>query len=269
MINRQLNEDGFIADFFFSDSGQPRKTIIMLGGSEGGKVWSRLKPLLKHFIDRGYNVLSLAYFKAAGLQRSLEEIPLEYFEKSFVWLAAQSEVVPEKYALIGGSKGGEAALLLGSRYPKVKAVVAINPSSVVWQGIPRNLLSIGENSKSSWSYGGKGLPYVPSSLTRKDFGALLTLRLRKTAEKDLQNAARVEEATIPVEKIQGAILLISSKQDQLWPSTPMCDQIVRRLESKEFPHYYEHVVYDMGHAGVVRQKASWSKVFRFLDEHFA
>ena len=40
---QKVTDNGLIADLFTDDSVQPRKAIIMLGGSEGGKSWSRIK----------------------------------------------------------------------------------------------------------------------------------------------------------------------------------------------------------------------------------
>ena len=269
MITKTVAENGLAADFFHDGSDQARKAVILLGGSEGGKTWSRLKQIPENLIKRGFYALSLAYFKAPGLPGSLEEIPLEYFEKAFDWLRTQPGVIPDEYALLGGSKGAEAGLVLGSRYPQVKAVVGFMPSSVVWQGIPKNRLNIGKDPKSSWSYKGEGLPYVPSSLTLKDIGALLTLNLRKSAIRDLQNEERVREATIPVDKIQGAILLISAKRDRLWPSTDMSEQMVSRLAAAGFAHPHKHIPYDTGHGGMLRNRECWRGVFDFLDENFA
>jgi dienelactone hydrolase len=269
MIKTTVSEDGIVADFFHDNTGQPRKAVILLGGSEGGKVWSRLKQIPENLIKRGFCALSLAYFKAPGLPDSLEEIPLEYFEKAFDWLGAQPGVIPDEYAVLGGSKGAEAGLVLGSRYPRVKAVVGFMPSSVVWQGIPKNRFRIGKDPKSSWSYMGKALPYVPSSLTKKDIGALLMLNLRKSAIRDLQNEERVAEARIPVERIQGAILLLSARRDRLWPSTDMSEQVVKRLKDSDFDHPYVHIPYDTGHGGMLRDRQCWRGVFDFLEDHFA
>lgn len=40
MIKKEVAENGLVADLFSDVSAQPRKVIIMLGGSEGGKSWS-------------------------------------------------------------------------------------------------------------------------------------------------------------------------------------------------------------------------------------
>jgi len=271
MIQRQVRDNEIVADFFSDVVAGKRKTVIMLGGSEGGKSFSGLiwkQQVVRRLVQQGFNVLSLAYFNAPGLPTSLEEIPLEYFEKTFSWLARQKEVYPNEYALIGASKGAEIALLLGSRYKQIKVVIGLSPSSVIWQGIPFIRFSIGMNPKSSWSHEGEGLPYVPSSLSAKDWVALLILRLRKIAERDLENAIQLTETTIPVEKTEGNILLVSASKDQVWPSTFMGNQITKRLADNEFAYQYKHVAYDMGHTRLMMNKRVWRIVFSFLEEQF-
>jgi hypothetical protein len=93
----EVRADGLVADLFHDGSQNPGQAIVMLGGSEGGRMWSRPKVLLKALVGRGYRVMSLAYFKEPGLPRSLEEIPLEYFETAFDWLARQPQIVADAY----------------------------------------------------------------------------------------------------------------------------------------------------------------------------
>jgi uncharacterized protein len=268
MIKREVIENGLVADLFY-DVEQPGKLIIMLGGSEGGKIWSafQVRRPIELLVQRGYAILSLAYFKAQGLPETLEEIPLEYFERAFAWLSSQSGIIPGKYAILGGSKGAEAALLLGSRYPKIKAIATFSPSSVVWQGIPKRRFDLGKAAKSSWSYQGKGLPFLmyPTPISKM---ALLTLRLRKMHEEALQDRARLENATIHVENIQGSILLISGKGDSLWPSTYMSEQIMTRLKTRDFKYHYEHMAIDTSHNGLIINSACWRRVFDFLREYY-
>ena len=84
----------------------------------------------------------------------------------------------------------------------------------------------------------------------------------------LQDKARVEEAAIPVENIQGSILLISGKRDLLWPATWMSEQIEKRLKAKGFEHHYEHMAVDTNHFGLIIKRACWRKVFTFLQENY-
>jgi pimeloyl-ACP methyl ester carboxylesterase len=270
MIMKEVADNGLIADLFTDTTVQSRKAIIMLGGSEGGKVWSsiRIRRPIELLVQQGYSVLSLAYFKAQGLPYSLEEIPLEYFEKAFNWLSAQKGIVANEYVVLGGSKGAEAALLLASKYSQVKAVIAFSPSCVVWQGIPEKRFEIGKDVKSSWSYKGESLPFLayPPSVKKMD---LLLLRLRKMHEEALQNTAGTSNAEIKVENIQGPILLISGERDRLWPATNMSKMIMNRLKTNMFDYKYEHIVYQTGHNGIIINRDCWRKIFTFLKAYYA
>src|SRR5438067_734390 len=62
--------------------------------------------------------------------------------------------------------------------------------------------------------------------------------------RDLLAARRAE---IPVEKIQGAVLLLSGKDDGIWQSARMADAIVDRLKHNHFAFSFQHLSYD--HAG--------------------
>ena len=267
MNNRIFDETGIRADFFYLPSKKPQKAIIMLGGSEGGKSWSRIKKPIELLIQRGYALLSLAYFKDEGLPNTLEEIPLKYFEKAFDWLSKQPGIIPDEYAILGGSKGAEAALLLGSKSPRVKAVIAFSPSSVIWQGIPSDRFELTKDPKSSWSYGGVGLPYLPYSPSISKWDLRL-LNLNNMHTIALKNVGRANDALIQAEKIKGAVLLISGKRDRLWPAADMSEQITDRLQAHDFMYSYEHLALGGGHNQIVMNKISWRKIFEFLSAHY-
>ena len=42
--------------------------------------------------------------------------------------------------------------------------------------------------------------------------------------------------------------MFNPEKDEQWPSTRMCEEVMKRLEQKEFSHYYEHISYNGGHA---------------------
>jgi len=264
MIHRVVRGRGLVGDFFCADAPAPRPTVLMLGGSEGGKLWSdapEAAGMLAPLVGQGLNVLSLAYFGAEGLPASLEMIPLEYFEGAFAWLAEQPEVIPDRYALVGGSKGGELALLLGSRYWQVKAVAAFVPASVVFPGLGDGLGEI----KSSWSHRGEGLPFVPYSAAAVE--ALMedvpTGQFLGTYTRMLQDGQAAARAAIRVEDTQGALLLISGTRDAMWPSTLMCERMAARLSEAGFRFPYEHVALEAGH-NVTEDERFWPMVAGFL-----
>lgn len=126
-----VRDHGLVGTFFARAGSAALPCIITLGGSEGGlkEEWARL--LASH----GFAALALAYFGADTLPEKLVEIPLEYFETALQWVSRRPEVDPHRIGIMGGSKGGELALLLGSKFPQVRAVIAGVPSGLVWQGL--------------------------------------------------------------------------------------------------------------------------------------
>src|SRR5699024_9809025 len=54
----------------------------------------------------------------------------------------------------------------------------------------------------------------------------------------------VEDASIKVEKINGPILLLSGKDDQVWPSARMADMLDSRLVEHSFKFQVENIQYE-------------------------
>jgi predicted esterase len=274
MIKRMVQENGIVADLFHDNSGKPHKALVLLGGSEGGKVWSSLqtRKLVNQLVSQGYTLLSLAYFNAEGLPPLLSEVPLEYFENAFHWLASQPEILSDELALMGISKGGEVSLLLGGMHPNIKAIIALSPSHVVWQEVPRVGARMGPDVKSEWSYQGKGLSCIPYGIAAYTIGTviktLLFGELCKIHEQALLNSSSFEAARIPVEKIQAAILLISGKRDKMWPSTMMSEQVISRLTDKGFSYPYRHIAYDSGHNNYIIKPEFQQEICDFLRVNY-
>jgi len=265
---KSIRNDGLDADFFLGRSDKPQKAIILLGGSEGGKDWSENGSFIRELMDQGCCVLSLGYFGPGDLPRELRAIPLEYFAKAFHWLSEQKEaVIPNEYALIGVSRGAELALLLGSRYSEVKTVVAIAPSCVVFPGPPTGLLDALQGQHSAWSSRGQEITFVPVPYSWTTVKGMISGGRRQMFEKALERGRNRKEATIPAEKIQGPILLISFTRDQVWPSTPMSQQIMQRLHNHAFHYPYKHISYNAGHSKW-NTPACRTEILSFLGKHF-
>ena len=130
----RIDKDGVFANFFLAKRSGKRPAILLLGGSEGGLQPGGGGPI-GPLIAEGYDVLYLCYFGCPGTPPQLANVPLETFDRGLAFLRAQPGVDPKRIAIVGGSKGAEAALLVASRDPKLKAVVAGMPSSVAWPGI--------------------------------------------------------------------------------------------------------------------------------------
>jgi len=223
--------------------------VVVLSGSGGGFDLDKAALLARH----GFAAFALAYFGPPPLPTWLHHIPLEYFEAAFRWLDAQPEVDAQRLGLLAVSRGAELALLLGSRFSQIRAVVAYAPSSVVWAAGGRDKQN-GE-VPPSWTQGGAAIPFVPLPLRQFIFRSAIPVALlkrpvmfRELFRAGLRNSKAVAAAAIPVEQIRGPLMLISSGDDHLWPAEDMSEAIVARLKRNRFSHCVEHLHYpDAGH----------------------
>ena len=229
-----VRDGGLYGELYAPEHGARLPAIIVMGGSEGGL--DVMSGMAISFARQGYAALALAYWKAPGLPQTLEGVPLEYFDRAVAWLKARPEVDPKAIGAIGWSRGSEAVLLLGSRNPDVHAVAAIAPSGIVWQGLNyADMRHVG----AAWTAAGRPLPYVtPDGSAYRPNGPM-----RPMFTAAFPDADRRPETAIPVERINGPILLISGEDDQLWPSSQMAGRIVARLQAKGFRHGVQNLVY--------------------------
>jgi dienelactone hydrolase len=234
LTRTEVRDNGMVAVLYrpARESGL-HPAVIVVSGSGGG-LWEGHAALLA---SRGFVTLALAYFAIEPLPSRLAEIPLEYFRSAIHWLRRQDGVDPEALAVLGGSRGGELALLLGATFPEIRAVVAYVPSGVLWEGMGQP-----GGRPPSWTLDGQAAPFMrrrddviewshpPIALTPGFMAAL-------------QDDEAVAQATIPVERTRGPILLISGGDDQMWPSARMAEIAVRRLQRRGFDFPVEHLSY--------------------------
>lgn len=157
----------------------------------------------------GYPVLALAYFNAPGLPDTLANVRLEYFRDALQWMAAQPDVDGKHLIIDGASRGGEAALLIGTTFPNlVGGVIAAVPSSNVVCGYPLC-------SEPAWTLGGKPVPF--------------------TRESGVIPPNDDPRAEIAVERIRGPVLLSCGELDQIWPSCTYAKAVVSRRSMHHLP----------------------------------
>jgi dienelactone hydrolase len=229
-----LQANGFIGGFIHPAVAAARRpAILVLGGSEGGLPDSLLVAMLA---SQGYPVLGVAYFAEPGLPSTLSRIPLEYFAKALHWLAAQPGVNPAKIAVLGISRGSEAAQLLGVHYPSlVHAVIASVPSDAA-------ICSYPGCTGPAWTLKGRALPY--------------------TVDFDNPSPSDNPAAVFPDQQIQGPVFLDCAEADHTWSSCPYARAILSRLDAHHDP--WAHVLYaypGTGHSiGSFGPYESWGPV---------
>lgn len=256
---RRVTENGMLANYYPPQSEGKHAAILLLGGSEGG-LSPGVGRMAKALQAKGFAVLQVAYFAAPGFPTKLERVPLETFDRALAWLKAQPEVDPERIGVVGGSKGAEAALIVATRHPELKAVVAAMPSSVAWQGIDWNIVAmILTPPDGSWTLGGKPIPYLPYAQPKEYGGPVADIYAAS-----LETLSQHQDAIIPIERTRAPVLLICGKQDALWPACPMADQVKARAEANGGPTVTILAYDNAGHAvmglPIDKSNASYDKL---------
>ncbi len=231
-----LDEDGLKGTLYSPTAEGKYPGIILLTGSNGGDI----KWLAKAIASNRFSVLTLPYFKYPGLPNELVNIPLEYFEKASHWLKKQATVKEGKIGLIGGSRGGELVLKLGSLFDEYNAIVAWSPAAHLWQGEDYIKLV------PSWTYKGEGLSYLGCNFSEEEMIEFMEGNITSYVpyfENCLNNSdpELIKEASIAVENIKANVFFLAGTQDLTWPSTDYVDEMIKRLEENNFAYDYEFI----------------------------
>lgn len=227
---------------------QAESAVIVLGGAEGGLHEADAVALAQE----GFAALALAYFGLPGVPRGLVDIPLEYVFRALDLLSARG-YPSGSIGLLGGSRGGELALLVGSHDERVGSVVSIVGSGVVTAGIDYSagrLDRILETSGAAWTFAGRRLPYLPYQVTPELLGSIGrggTVSLRD-AFAALPGGEELEAISIRVEQVRGGVLMVSAGDDESWDGAAYSEVAAERLRAADHPYPWAHVVLDgVGH----------------------
>lgn len=234
--------------------------IIALGGSEGGSSFGReFGPWLA---EQGYAVVALPYYvpdwsteKLGGLPVDFADIPVDRLEQVHRWIKTRRDLDARRIGLYGVSKGGEFSMIAASRFAWLKAVAAIVPSDVVWEGWGPNVKA--DDTHSSFSWRGRPLSYVPYKGMRETIAALYRgeKKVFRIPHEDgrAANPDRVAAARIPIERYRGALLVAGGEADQTWPSGSM----VRNIGETRASRGMQTVVLTFADAGHGLSGSGW------------
>jgi len=248
---------GFEGHFY--DAGEREKAVITFSGSEGGSDAS--DTMAWYYRQNDISALGVTLFAGEGTGNCLDRVPLEYAERAIAWLKEQGF---DQIAVDGISKGSEYALLAASAFDDITCVIARVPSYFVSEGM------IGRKAPSGtscWSYRGAEFPYVPYAIREFDvIGQFLRHREFNILRYNTGKAV-ADEAVIPMEKINGPILLISTRADTVWPSADQAQWIAAYLREHDFPHEVECLTYDhISHFAIPMRSNTWLLKLLFRSE---
>jgi uncharacterized protein len=202
-----------MADLFVADGGDA-VGVLVLSGSSGRVEEERCRVLAAS----GVTAASYRWFGD-----TVDRVPLESFEEPLARLHERCD----RLAVLGTSRGAEAALLLGALHPEIDVVVGISPSDVVWAA-----LSDERPQRSPWTRAGEPLPFVPyDDDWEPEPGDGPPAYVEMFCQSLETYADRVPAARIPVDRIAGDVVLAVGGDDALWPSALFAEQIGRRREA--------------------------------------
>jgi len=229
---KKVEYKNLIAKLYLPRTDKKVPVVIAFGGSDPS--WAMADANGEMMARNGIAVIGLVYFKMdPSLPPTLDHIPLEYFIEALNYAETVPQIDAAKIGVVSGSRGSEAGFLISILDQRIKSVVITTPSHVAWGGMT--------TARSAWTYQGKDVP----SMSLPDVKDVPQLQ---RFAKALEDQEQVRKAMFTFEKINGPLLLISASKDQIWPSTPMTNQIVDYLKAKQFPHQVEHKIYPTGHA---------------------
>ena len=244
--------DGFYGAYWPCPSGASCALIAMLGDDPEDHM---ARSAVKWLQRQGVNVMTMSPGKK---DYSHHNYPLERIETAIAWLKAHGN---ERVGIAGASTTGTLALTAASMFPELTLTIAMTASDFVWQGFAQGKKDGCKEwpipGESLFSYHGKPLPYMPFCYQHPQYWHVYESEGKRTG--DMLNSRKIfddseaahpiqEEEFIPVERIQGKLLMIGAADDTLWDAA----KYVRRMEVRlaEKPHscdveaaVYEHATH--------------------------
>jgi nucleolar protein 56 len=247
---RDTTQDGITGRIFEGLGEGPHHGVLVLHGSGGGGGYEQdYARLLAH---HGYTAFCVEYFGAPGTPDALERVPLSYFQRAINWLTERPTVAPERVGVVGFSRGGEAALLVGALCERVGAVAGYVLSGYVFPA-PTWMEGV-EEEDAAWLRDGEPVPYLPvegvADVDVAGFDDVMTADVdASTLAVERATPEELDHATIPVERIDGPVLVVTGEQDTIWPAADLSEVAIDRLAACDHTWSFRHLGYsDAGHA---------------------
>ena len=187
--------------------------VIDLIGSHGGLVEFKAALLASN----GFAAFSLAYLLFENLPKILEDLELEYFLEAIDWFKNHPQVISGGVGVIGISKGADIGLLLAANCGDVAAVASISGAHglvvdpILYKGVPTPFLA-----------------YDPERAEILKDGVI---KSRYACRDDWQGNVQDNPKAIPVENIQGSMLIVYGIDDYCSDTELSASKISSRMQA--------------------------------------
>ena len=239
ITRESINADGLVGTLYTPSTSGPHPGVIAFHGSQAVVLHELSQLLATH----GYATVALKYFDVPGLPSYLEDVPLEYFAKTIRWLTGKEQVRSTGIGLVGFSRGVEAALLAAVDHEGPATVIGYSGGGLIAPGVrgipPREYLD-----KAAWTR--NGTPIVKGNQVRRVFETVQEQVYQHQCDvESVPDSIRskvpqrmLKETLIPVEEIDGPVLLLTGSGDQQWPSPPVAALAIERLQRQNHSSPY-------------------------------
>jgi dienelactone hydrolase len=238
----RIQSDDFVGGIAEPAGDGPHPGVLLLHGAAPYSQWRLMQLLASH----GYAALGLQYFGDGDpVPDALERVQLPYFDRAQRWFRDREFVQDAPVGVIGESRGGELAFLLGARFDWVGAVVSYVGSGVGWG-------AAGNTAVPAWEDDGEPVPFLQTEgrLRLTEDGEYYRTTPMHEAGLDAVDASTLEQATFAVENADCPVLAISGGDDQLWPATRLSEIAMDRLREHDFEYDFEHASYEAAGHGI-------------------
>ena len=232
---KYIDEGRFQGFNFTPDKKLYKGVVFTYGGSEGSPNFETARILAQE----GFETFAVFMYGMKNQQQTLVRIPLEQFEDVLAYLD-ENKNDQGPISVIAASKGAEYALNLASKYSEISNLVLIAPSSYNFAGLDFN------DYGSSWTYEGEQLPYI--DIQKGSFTAFFKnivissivkspISYKETYSSAVEADENSNSKLIPIKDIKANVLMIAGKDDQLWDSLSMANEIQSQLPGAKLLSY--------------------------------
>ena len=237
----RILEPGFRGVFYECDKVSAPCFLILMGDDEKDLMNTSCARWLRDV--HHCHALSIGIRQEEGGDTGLHGWPLEHIEAAVSWLNKRKIT---KTGIIGISMQASLALTAASLIPELSLVLALSPNDFVpwgfYQGKIKNSAH-GEwpSGTSAFSWRGKELPFQPAGLEKEAYWAMFCREKKKHHEIHTRSIFDYSETVhpvkedcfIPVEAIQGKLILAGAEDDVMWDAGKYIRRMEQRLVEKK------------------------------------
>ena len=243
-----VEKDGFCGLFSPIGTNRNAAVIILEDGHPDSFI---VKTAMKWLNKTGVSAMGVGPEK---YMRGVHSWPLENVEHAVGFLRSQGY---DRVGVIGSSFGSNMALSAAARIPEITLTIALTPMDWVYWGIFNDKKDKTSErpaeGESAFTWRGEPLPYMPAPYKHPDYwnafrqegkqrGDLVaSLNLHDLAE---EKHPVTEDIRIPVEKINGYLILAGAKDDVMWNTGRGILRMKKKIEESGNSDHLKVLIYD-------------------------